>query len=111
MAISAVHTDAPSAAAVDWSQEVALYDQLTRIDPSPIVALNRAVAMAELDGPAVALALIDPLPLTGYHAWHATRAEFLRRLGRAEEAKQAYDAATRNRAEQAYLRRKGGELV
>lgn len=113
-AINAVHTDAPSAAAVDWSQVVALYDQLARIDPSPIVALNRAVAIAELDGPAVALALVDPLPLTDYHAWHATRADLLRRLGRTGEAKQAYDAAiaaTRNRAEQAYLRRKRGELV
>jgi RNA polymerase sigma-70 factor, ECF subfamily len=113
-AINAVHTDAPTAADTDWSQVVALYDQLTRLDPSPIVALNRAVAVAELDGPEVALALVDRLSLTGYHAWHATRADLLRRLGRSAEAKQAYDAAiaaTHNRAERAYLSRKRGELV
>jgi RNA polymerase sigma-70 factor, ECF subfamily len=113
-AINAVHTDAPTAADTDWSQVVALYDQLTRLDPSPIVALNRAVAVAEVDGPEVGLALIDRLPLTGYHAWHATRADLLRRLGRSAEAKQAYDAAiaaTQNSAERAYLSRKRGELV
>ncbi|GAB1645377.1 RNA polymerase sigma factor [Krasilnikovia sp. MM14-A1259] len=113
-AINAVHTDALSAQATDWSQVVALYDQLTRLDPSPIVALNRAVAVAELDGPDVALALVDRLPLTGYHAWHATRADLLRRLGRSPEAKQAYNAAiaaTQNSAELAYLHRKRGELV
>jgi RNA polymerase sigma-70 factor, ECF subfamily len=113
-AINAVHTDAPTASDTDWSQIVALYDQLTRIDPSPIVALNRAVAVAEVDGPEVALALVDRLPLTGYHAWHAARAELLRRLGRSAEAKEAYDAAitaTENSAECAYLRRKLGELV
>jgi RNA polymerase sigma-70 factor (ECF subfamily) len=113
-AINAVHTDAPTAPDTDWSQVVALYDQLTRLDPSPIVALNRAVAVAELDGPKVALALVDRLPLTGYHAWHATRADLLRRLGRSAEAKAAYDAAiaaTQNSAECAYLSRKRGELV
>jgi RNA polymerase sigma-70 factor, ECF subfamily len=113
-AINAVHTDAPNASDTDWSQVVALYDQLTRLDASPIVALNRAVAVAELDGPEVALALVDQLPLTGYHAWHAARADLLRRLGRSAEAKDAYDAAiaaTRNSAERAYLSRKRGELV
>jgi RNA polymerase sigma-70 factor, ECF subfamily len=113
-AINAVHTDAPSAADTDWSQVVALYDQLTRLDPSPIVALNRAVAVAELDGPDVALSTIERLPLTGYHAWHAARAELLRRLGRSVEAKEAYDAAidaTQNTAESAYLSRKRGELI
>lgn len=113
-AINAVHTDAPASADTDWSQVVALYDQLIRLDPSPIVALNRAVAVAELDGPALALALVERLPLTDYHAWHATRAELLRRLGRSADAKQAYDAAiaaTRNSAERAYLNRKRGELV
>jgi RNA polymerase sigma-70 factor (ECF subfamily) len=113
-AINAVHTDAATAADTDWSQIVALYDQLTRLDPSPIVALNRAVAVAELDGPEVALTLVARLPLTGYHAWHATRAELLRRLGRSAEAKAAYDAAiaaTANTAERAYLSRKRGELV
>jgi RNA polymerase sigma-70 factor (ECF subfamily) len=113
-AINAIHTDAPTASDTDWSQVVALYDQLTRLDPSPIVALNRAVAVAELDGPKVALTLVDRLPLTGYHAWHATRADLLRRLGQSTEAKHAYDAAittTQNSAERAYLSRKRGELV
>jgi RNA polymerase sigma-70 factor (ECF subfamily) len=113
-AINAVHTDAPDASATDWSQVVALYDQLTRLDPSPIVALNRAVAVAELDGPEVALSLVDRLPLDGYHAWHVARADLLRRLGRTPEAKEAYDAAiavTQNSAERAYLGRKRGELV
>ncbi|NYJ03480.1 RNA polymerase sigma-70 factor (ECF subfamily) [Nocardioides thalensis] len=113
-AINAVHTDAPTATATDWSQVVALYDQLLRIDPSPVVRLNRAVAVAELDGPEVALALVDALPLDGYHAWHATRADLLRRLGRSADARAAYDAAidaTQNSAERAYLSRKRGELV
>jgi RNA polymerase sigma-70 factor (ECF subfamily) len=113
-AINAVHTDGPTASDTDWSQVVALYDQLTRLDPSPIVALNRAVAVAELDGPKVALTLVDRLPLTGYHAWHVARADMLRRLGRTAEAKEAYDAAiaaTQNSAERAYLSRKRGELV
>jgi RNA polymerase sigma-70 factor (ECF subfamily) len=113
-AINAVHTDAPTATDTDWSQVLALYDQLVQLDPSPLVALNRAVAVAELDGPSVALAIVDRLPLTGYHAWHAVRADLLRRLGRSSEAKEAYDAAiaaTQNSAERAYLRRKRGELV
>ncbi|HET7760942.1 MAG TPA: sigma-70 family RNA polymerase sigma factor [Phycicoccus sp.] len=113
-AINAVHTDAPTARDTDWSQVVALYDQLLRIDPSPVVALNRAVAVAELDGPEVALALVDRLPLSGYHAWHATRADLLRRLGRSAEAAEAYEAAvgvTANTAERAYLTRRRGELV
>ena len=113
-AINAVHTDAPAASDTEWSQVVALYDQLARLDPSPIVALNRAVAVAELDGPEVALCLVDRLPLTGYHAWHATRADLLRRLGHSAQAKAAYDAAiaaTQNSAERAYLSRKRGELV
>jgi RNA polymerase sigma-70 factor (ECF subfamily) len=113
-AINAVHTDAVTGPETDWSQVVALYDQLSRLDPSPIVALNRAVAVAEMDGPEVALALVDRLPLTGYHAWHATRADLLRRLGRSIEARESYDAAiaaTQNSAERAYLRRKRGELV
>jgi RNA polymerase sigma-70 factor, ECF subfamily len=113
-AINAVHTDAPTASDTDWRQVIALYDQLTRLDPSPVVALNRAVAVAELDGPEVALALIDHLPLTGYHAWHAARADMLRKLGRGAEARDAYAAAiaaTSNTAERAYLSRKRGELV
>jgi RNA polymerase sigma-70 factor (ECF subfamily) len=113
-AINAVHTDAPTAGDVDWSQVVALYDQLAAIDPSPIVALNRAVAIAELDGPEVALAAVDRLALDDYHAWHVTRADLLRRLGRSADAKAAYDAALAtadNTAERAYLTRKRGELV
>ncbi|WP_182378450.1 RNA polymerase sigma factor [Nocardioides sp. WS12] len=113
-AVNAVHTDAPSAADTDWSQVAALYDQLVRLDPSPIVALNRAVAIAELDGPEVALAQVDRLSLSGYHAWHATRADLFRRLGRSAEARQEYDAALAccdNTAERAYLTRKRGELV
>jgi RNA polymerase sigma-70 factor (ECF subfamily) len=81
--------------------------------PSPIVALNRAVAVAELDGPAVALAEVDRLPLESYHPWHATRADLLRRLGRSAEARAAYDAAlalTDNEAERAYLTRRRGQL-
>ena len=113
-AINAVHTDAREARDTDWSQVAALYDQLVRLDPSPIVRLNRAVAIAELDGPAVALAEVDRLPLEGYHAWHATRADLLRRLGRAAEARAAYDAAiaaTGNAAEQAWLARRRDQLA
>jgi RNA polymerase sigma-70 factor (ECF subfamily) len=112
-AINAVHTDAPRASDTRWWQVVALYDQLTRLDPSPIVALNRAVAIAELDGPEVALALVDRLPLEGYHAWHATRADLLRRLGRNVEAGDAYEsaiAATSNSAERGYLTRQRAGL-
>ena len=113
-AINAVHTDAPEAAATDWAQVAALYTQLYAVAPSPIVALNRAVAVAELDGPAVALAEVDRLPLSTYHAWHATRADLLRRLGRSAEARGAYDAAiaaTENPAERAYLTRRRGSLA
>ena len=113
-AINAVHTDAPTSAATDWGQVVALYDQLAALDPSPVVALNRAVAVAELDGPEVALALVNRLDLGGYHPWHATRADLLRRLGRSAQAKDAFDAAiagTQNPAERAYLSRRRGELV
>ncbi|WP_326551296.1 RNA polymerase sigma factor [Micromonospora sp. NBC_01813] len=108
-AINAVHTDARAARDTDWSQVVALYDQLARLDPSPIVRLNRAIAVAELDGPQVALAQVDDLPLQGYHAFHATRADLLRRLGRGEAARAAYDRAiglAGNTAETAYLTRR-----
>ena len=94
-AINAVHTDAPDASTTDWSQVVALYDQLTALTPSPIVALNRAVAVAELDGPQVALAIVDGLDLATYHAFHATRADLLRRLGRYDEAREAYGRRSR----------------
>jgi RNA polymerase sigma-70 factor (ECF subfamily) len=105
-AINAVHTDALDASMTDWSQIVQLYDQLMVLAPSPIVALNRAVAVAELDGPGVALAVVDGLDLATYHAWHATRADLLRRLGRTDEARAAYDAAiglAGNTAERAWL--------
>ncbi len=113
-AINAVHTDTHDARDTDWSQIVALYDQLYAVTPTPIVALNRAVAVAELDGPDVALAIVDSLDLAGYHAWHATRADLLRRLGRSPEARGEYDAAiaaTENPAETAYLARRRAHLV
>lgn len=113
-AINAVHTDAATFADTDWSQIVRLYDLLVQLDPSPIVELNRAVAIGELDGPEVALARIDRLALDGYHAWHATRAELLRRLRRREEATAAYDAAiaaASNPAEQTFLRRRRDALT
>ncbi|MCF3941167.1 MULTISPECIES: RNA polymerase sigma factor [Gordonia] len=108
-AINAVHTDARDTRDTDLGQIGALYDQLHAIEPTPIVALNRAVAIAELDGPAVALAIVDGLALDGYHAWHATRADLLRRLGRDADARAAYGAAiaaTRNPAERRYLERR-----
>ena len=112
-AINAVHTDAQTLADTDWGQIAALYDQLYAVSPTPVVALNRAVALAELDGPAVALAQVDRLALTSYHAWHATRADLLRRLGRSDEARAAYDAAiaaTDNPAERAYLTRRRSQV-
>lgn len=105
-AINAVHTDALDASMTDWSQIVQLYDQLLRVSPSPVIELNRAVAVAELDGPEVALAIVDRLDLAPYHAWHATRADLLRRLERNDEARAAYDAAiglAGNAAEVAWL--------
>jgi RNA polymerase sigma-70 factor (ECF subfamily) len=89
-AINAVHADAPSVEATDWPQVVALYDHLLDLAPTPVVALNRAIAVAEVDGAGAALGLVEGLPLDGYHLFHATRAEFLRRLGRADEAAAAY---------------------
>ena len=114
-AISAVHTSARDARGTDWSQVVALYDQLVRLDPSPIIALNRAIAVAELDGPEVALAAVDRLggKLAGYHAYHATRADLLRRLGRSQESRAAYGKAIElagNTAETAYLTRRRDQL-
>ncbi|MEI2778484.1 MAG: sigma-70 family RNA polymerase sigma factor [Tetrasphaera sp.] len=114
-AINAVHTSAPAAAATDWSQIIALYDRLVALDPSPIVRLNRAVAVAERDGPQLALAEVDRLAaaLDGYHAYHATRADLLRRLGRAEQARAAYDRAiglAGNPVERAHLARRRDAL-
>lgn len=94
-AINAVHTSARDMRDTDWSQIVALYDQLVHLDPSPITALNRAIAVAELDGPGPALVAIDRLEdqLAGYCVYHATRAELLRRLGRSQQSRAAYDKA------------------
>jgi RNA polymerase sigma-70 factor (ECF subfamily) len=114
-AINAVHTSARDIRDTDWSQIVALYDQLVRLDPSPIVALNRAIAVGELDGPQVALATVDRLvgALAGYHAYHATRADLLRRLGRIQDSRAAYERAIElagNTAEVAYLTRRRAAL-
>jgi RNA polymerase sigma-70 factor (ECF subfamily) len=112
-AVNAVHTDARDVRDTDWSQVIALYDQLARLDPSPIVRLNRAIAVAELDGPEVALAEVDGLPLEGYRAFHSTRADLLRRLGRSRESRAAYDRAiglAGNTAETAYLVRRRDQL-
>ena len=114
-AINAVHTSARDVRDTDWAQVVALYDQLVRLDPSPIIALNRAIAVAELDGPDVALAGVDRLErrLAGYHAYHATRADLLRRLGRDQKSRAAYDKAIElagNTAETAYLTRRRDQL-
>ena len=115
-AINAVHTSASCMRDTDWLQVLALYDQLVRLDPSPIIALNRAIAVAEVHGPDVALALIDRLEdaLAGYHAYHATRADLLRRLGRNSQARAAYDKAielTANTAEIAALTRRRDRLA
>jgi RNA polymerase sigma-70 factor, ECF subfamily len=105
-AINAVHSDAPAAAATDWDQVLQLYDQLLVVTPGPVVALNRAVAVAELQGPAAALALVEELDLGRYYLYHAIRADLLRRLDRVDDAVRAYEAAlalTQNAAERAYL--------
>jgi RNA polymerase sigma-70 factor (ECF subfamily) len=112
-AINAVHSDAPSAAATDWRQILQLYDQLLLLAPSPVAELNRAVAVAEVDGPEVALGIVDGLDLDDYHVFHAVRADLLRRLGRVDEAAPAYEAAidrTENAAEREFLRRSLGTL-
>jgi RNA polymerase sigma-70 factor (ECF subfamily) len=105
-AINAVHSDAPTAAATDWQQIVALYDQLLALQPNPVVALNRAVAVAEVDGPAAALALVDTLDLEEHHRFHAVRADLLRRLDRPDEAAATYEraiAGAANGIERAFL--------
>jgi RNA polymerase sigma-70 factor (ECF subfamily) len=107
-AIAAVHSDAAVAEGTDWSQIVALYDLLRTMAPSPIVALNRAIAVAEVDGPAPALMLVDALgaELAGYHLFHATRADLLERLGRTADALAAFEEAlarTENGAERRLL--------
>jgi RNA polymerase sigma-70 factor, ECF subfamily len=108
-AINAVHADAPTAAETDWRQIVQLYDQLLVLAPNPVVLLNRAVAVAELDGPEAGLALVDDLDLGSYHLFHAIRADFLWRLGRDSEAAAAYEAAiglTNSTAERRFLERR-----
>ena len=108
-AIAAVHTDAATADSTQWSQIVALYDQLLAYLPTPIVALNRAIAIAELEGPAAALPIVDQLDLDTNHLYHATRADLLERLGRDAEALDAYDRAlalVTNSAEQRHLERR-----
>jgi RNA polymerase sigma-70 factor (ECF subfamily) len=105
-AIAAVHSDAASVESTDWTQIVALYDQLYAMSPTPVVALNRAIAVAEVEGPAEGLAIVDGLDLDTYYLWHATRADLLDRLGRTDESRTAYDAAiarTSNDAERNLL--------
>jgi RNA polymerase sigma-70 factor (ECF subfamily) len=112
-AIQAVHGDARSVEATDWRQIVQLYDHLLELDPSPVVALNRAVAVAEVDGPGLALALVEALDVRTYHLFHAIRADLLHRLGRDREAAAAYESAialTENGAEQNLLRRRHESL-
>jgi RNA polymerase sigma-70 factor (ECF subfamily) len=107
-AINAVHSDAHSATATDWRQILALYDQLLALNPTPVVALNRAVAVAEVEGPDKALREVDALVLDGYYLFHAIRADLLLRLGRNAEAAAAYERAialTSNAAEHAFLER------
>jgi RNA polymerase sigma-70 factor (ECF subfamily) len=112
-AINAVHSDAAAAVATEWSQIVQLYDQLVVFDPSPVVSLHRAVAVAELDGPDVALALVDGLELDRYYLFHAVRADLLRRLDRPNEANAAYEAAiarTENEKERGFLQHRRQSL-
>ena len=112
-AINAVHGDAPDTATTSWPQIVRLYDQLLAQQPTPVVALHRAVAVAEVDGPGAALRLVDDLDLGRYHVFHVVRADLLRRLGRPDEADEAYQAAmagTQNAAERAFLERRRRSL-
>ncbi|WP_026184417.1 RNA polymerase sigma factor [Salinispora vitiensis] len=115
-AIAAVHDEAADIATTDWPQVVALYDVLARVSPSPVVDLNRAVAVAMRDGPAAGLVALDALdaePLRGYHLFPAARADLFRRLGRASEAATAYQTAlelTANERERAFLRRRLADL-
>ena len=112
-AIAAVHSDARSVTTTDWTQILALYDRLYASARTPVVALNRAIVLAEVEGPADALVLVDALDLDTYYLWHATRADFLARLGRLSESRAAYDEAlsrTANDAERALLARRRDAL-
>jgi RNA polymerase sigma-70 factor (ECF subfamily) len=113
-AINAVHSDARTASETDWRRILQLYDQLVAIAPGPIVALNRAVAVAELEGPAAALRIVDALALAAYHPFHAVRADLLRRIGRAADAAAAYETAIalcQNATEREFLRRRAAGLA
>jgi RNA polymerase sigma-70 factor (ECF subfamily) len=113
-AINAVHSDAATAADTDWRQILQLYDQLLLVAPTPVAALNRAVAVAEVAGPQAALAGLEGLDLDGYYLFHAIRADLLRRLGRDAEAALAYDAAIAragNNAERDFLQRRRQALL
>ena len=113
-ATQAVHSDAATAEETDWAQVLALYDHLVALTPSPVVALNRAVAVAEVHGPAAALALLDGLDLPRSHLLPAVRADLLRRLGRRTEAVAAYDTAlgrAGNATERAFLERRRAEVA
>ncbi len=108
-----MHDDAPVSAATDWLQILTLYNQLAAMAPSPVVSLNRAVAVAEVDGPDVALALVDGVPLVGFHVFHAVRADLLRRLGRPSEAIAEYElalTATENAAQRRFYRERCAAL-
>ena len=112
-AIAAVHADAPTQADTDWAQVLALYDQLLAMAPTPVVALNRAVALAEVDGPAAALRVVEDLRLPGYAPLPAVRADLLRRTGQHARARSAYDeaiAACGNEAQRAFLTRRRAQL-
>jgi RNA polymerase sigma-70 factor (ECF subfamily) len=112
-AINAVHADAASIEATDWNQILALYDQLLMIYPTPVVAMNRAIALGEVEGPDAALAVLEGLDLDDYHLFHATRADLLRRLGRPGDAASAYARAADRApsdAERAFLERRLASL-
>jgi RNA polymerase sigma-70 factor (ECF subfamily) len=115
--LAPVHAEAPDAAATDWAQIVGLYDVLARADPSPVVELNRAAAVAMRDGPLAGLTLIDAIlargDLADYHLAHSARADLCRRLGRTAEARASYERAlrlTRQEPERRFLERRVGEL-
>jgi RNA polymerase sigma-70 factor (ECF subfamily) len=113
-AINAVHSSAATAADTDWRQVLALYDRLLALAPNPVVALNRIVALAEVEGPAVALAALEILELPRYYLFHAVRADLLRRLRQHAEAVRAYDEAislTANEAERRFMRRRRDALL
>ncbi len=113
-AISAVHADAAAAGDTDWRQILQLYDQLLAVIPTPVVALNRAVAVAEIDGATAALATLESIDLADYYLFHAVRADLLSRIGRNDEARSEYDAAlalTSNEAERRFLARARAALA